>query len=414
VAAIDFTVRYLQSLKPQTSPYDLYDKRITGLGIRVSSGGKKTFFVRYLNDQGRYRKLMLGPFSELSLADARTAATEAISGIRKGNDPQEEVKRDRDAATFGDVAELFIEYSKENNRPRTAAEDERYIRKELLPNIGSWKLTEIRRRDIIILLEKVKNRKNGKKVGAPIAANRLHQVISRIYEFAVNRDFAETNPVYRLKKLTKEKPRNRILSDHEIKKFLTEIKSREDDLLYLALHLTLMLARRRSEIFGLRWNEIEDGIWTIPADRSKNKRAIPVPLPKQAISILNVLRTLPNFNGSGFVFPSPVKANAHFSEPKKSFTRLRNKLDTVEHFTIHDLRRTAATRMRTIGIMREDVEAILGHAEGRLIETYQCEFPFKRMASSLQRWANYLDGICKRNEESFTTSNVIPLRAMGR
>ena len=266
--AVDFTVRYLQGLKPQNKPFDAFDKKVTGFGVRVSPGGKKTFFSRYRNAQGRVRKIMLGPMTDISLADARGRAREIVVSVQKGADPQAERKQERIAETFGEVAELFVAHSKENNRPSTAGEDERYIRKELLATFGRWKLKDIRRRDIIALLEKVKSRKRGEKHGAPVAANRLQQVISRLFEFAVNRELVDSNPVYRLRKLTREKPRNRNLSDAEIKKFLIALDADKDRLVSMALRLTLMLARRRSEIFAWRWDEIENGIWTIPAERS--------------------------------------------------------------------------------------------------------------------------------------------------
>lgn len=411
MAAVEFTVRFLQSLKATGASYDLYDKKVTGFGFRVTPNGKKTFFIRYRNEHRQLRKYVLGSMDELCLAEARVLARQALAEVNRGIDPQAKLKQERMGETFGDICHLFIEHSRANNRPSTAKEDERYIRKELLDTLGKLKIKEIRRRDVILLLEKVKNRKKGKKIGCPVAANRLQQVISRIFEFAVNRDIVDSNPVYRLKKLTRERPRNRILTEIELRRLLIELQKDNDKIVSLALRLIIMLARRKTEVLAWRWDEIERGVWTLPAHRSKNKRSIPIPLPPQAINLLSEIRALPFADPTGYVFPSLTKPGTHFGDPKKTFRRIKDRLE-FENFTIHDLRRTAATRMRTLGVLREDVETVLGHAEGRLIETYQCEFPIDRMRMTLVTWANYLDALVLKDEESLLYSNVIPLRAM--
>jgi integrase len=407
MAAVEFTIRYLQALKPGIAPKDYYDKKVTGFGVRLSPGGKKTFFYRYRNKQRRMRKVMLGSMVEVSLADARAKAREMSVLVQKGTDLQAEIKRERVCETVTDVAELFIAYSKENNRPKTSAEDERMLRKDVFPAFGAWKLKELRRKDIIALLDKVKSRRTRGARGAPVAANRLQQLLSRLFEFAVNRELIETNPIYRLRKLTKEKPRNRRLTDDEIRLFLIALKAEKNRLIALLLELTLLLARRRGEILAWRWDEITDTTWTIPADRSKNKRAVPVPLSMQAQNLLEELKSFPFADPQGYVFPSPKKAGSFLADPKRVFTRIRKNLN-IENFTIHDLRRTAASRMRTLGIPKDDVEAVLGHAEGRLIETYQCDFPLERMKSALQIWADHLDKLTQAKDEN--QAKVIPLR----
>lgn len=136
---------------------------------------------------GRLRRFTLGTYPALSLADARDCAADALRAAAKGADPAAEKKAARKAGTFEELATEYLErYAKKHKRSRK--EDERAINRDLLPAFGGIKAREVKRRDVIALLEKIIER------GAPILANRTREIVRRIYNWGISRDLVEANP----------------------------------------------------------------------------------------------------------------------------------------------------------------------------------------------------------------------------
>jgi len=143
---------------------DYWDESLRGFGVRVSYGGKRAFVVRY-RVAGRLRRLTLGPYPSLSLADARLKARQVLGDVAHGDDTAEVKQRRRDSLRFSDLAEYYLEMARK--RHRRWDEEERIINKDLLPAF-SWRLlTDIRRRDVRELVEDIVRKRD-----APIMANR--------------------------------------------------------------------------------------------------------------------------------------------------------------------------------------------------------------------------------------------------
>src|SRR5260370_1195865 len=149
----NLTDRFVRSAKPSDRQTDVWDTTFTGFGLRISPGGKKSFqiFYRY---NGQQRRMVIGAYPVMSLADARKWAKDRLLHVAKGHDPAAERLGNRNAETFGELAADYLKYHSKRKK-RSWGEDERIINVELLPDWESRKAKEITRREIRDLVQVV-------------------------------------------------------------------------------------------------------------------------------------------------------------------------------------------------------------------------------------------------------------------
>jgi integrase len=402
-----FTDKGIAALKPKAERYEVWEDGKTGLGVRVSTRGRKSWIYMYRFD-GRARRMTLGTYPPLTLANARVLQAKAKESKEKGEDPGvahiAERRAERQAHTVADLVEEYLEKHARPNK-RSAAADERTLQKEIIPVWGRRKAKEITRRDIITLLDDVVDR------GSPVMANRLLALLRRMFGFAVERDILGATPCVMIKAPTKETPRDRVLSSTEIATFWHGLeKASMVPLSRLALKLMLVTAQRRDEVVSAAWSEftLSEGVWEIPAARSKNGYAHRVPLSSLACDLLNQVQE--HGRGSLWLFPSPQAER--LMDPTSVTRAMRVNLPRIglENATPHDLRRTAASHMTEMGILRLVVSKILGHSDGSITAIYdRFEYgPQKKQA--LDAWSARLEGIVSGKKAE---TNVVSLAAAG-
>jgi len=281
---VKMTAQFVESVKaPERGQVDYWDERTRGLGLRVSQGGKRAWTVFY-RIGGRMRRLTLGPYPSLSLADARRLAATSLGEVHHGNDPATAKREARAAETFGELAALYLERHAKVEK-RSWPEDERIIDRELNPAWKHRKATEIKRADAIALLDQIVER------DAPVMANRVKALVSKIFNFAIRRGIVEANPAHGVGSPGgAEQQRDRVLSEEEIRKVWKALES-ESPKTRAIFRLALLTAQRRGEITGMRWDELDldAGWWTLPAERAKNRLTHRVPLAPEATRILREL-----------------------------------------------------------------------------------------------------------------------------
>ncbi|MEE9160063.1 MAG: tyrosine-type recombinase/integrase, partial [Gammaproteobacteria bacterium] len=345
-----FTVRWIESVTPpDNGQADYFDTNRIGrgrsFGLRVSAAGSKSWFVMYRNG-GKLKRLTFGTYPELGLADAREAADRQVKAIIEGRDPAQEKQDEKHAMTVRALAGEYLERHAKRHK-QSWQQDQRILRRDILPNWGDRKAKDIKRRDVIAVLETIVAR------GAGIQANRTLEVVRKMYNWAIETDLLEYNPCYQVKKPIKAQARDRVLSEEEIRAFWHGLdKSSIRPPIQLALKLILVTAQRKGEIIGAKKSEfdLDTNWWTIPADRTKNRLSHRVPLSSQAIEILKQTQA---FSGSSpFLFPArrPNEATRDFLVNRAVHRNLE--IFGIDHFTPHDLRRTAASHMTSIRIPR--------------------------------------------------------------
>ncbi len=377
---IKLTHRGIETLQAGKWLTDFMDDTLTGFGVRVHHTGRKAFFVRYDLGSGR-KRLTIGTYPSLSLADARSQAKDILGRVARGEDPQAEKRADREAVTFGELAAEYLELHAKRHKKRWQ-EDERVLKVDLLPVWRRKKAKKIHRRDVGELLDGIVER------GAPIMANRVRALISKIYNFGLGRDLVDHNPCHGVPMPARAKQRDRVLSEDEIRKLWRALDG-FDPVMAATFKMRLLTAQRGIEVLAMRWEHLNGDWWTIPAEVSKNGLTHRVPLAPQTHRLLEEFRPLTG--DSDWVFASPRKPAAHITAVQKAAARLVK--ETRIEFVPHDLRRTAASFMTSMGISRLVVSKILNHVESGITAVYDRHSYDAEKRQALVRWAGKVDEI---------------------
>lgn len=383
------------------------DKRYTewgerGLGVRVTPNGVKTFIFKYRFD-GKVRWMTLGTYPEMTLADAHEAHADSLKILRQEIDPGAKAVAEREAERQAPtVADLAAEYLEKWAKPRKRSwrEDNRILKKDILPEWGRRKAKDITRRDVIRLIDGVLER------GAPIMANRSLAVIRKMFNFAMSRDIVSATPCMAVQAPAPEQRRDRVLTTDEILAFWHGLEGAKmmAEGTKLALKLQLVTGQRKGEIVMADWDEIDftDKWWTIPPEKAKNKMAHRVPLSPLALELLQAAKNIAG--DSPWLFPSP-QTDRHITPEAIDHALRRSGLEALGFsFVPHDLRHTAASHMTGMGISRLVVSKILNHVERGVTSVYDRHSydPEKRQA--LEAWGRKLKNIVEGTE-----SNVVPM-----
>ncbi|MEW8646647.1 MAG: tyrosine-type recombinase/integrase [Candidatus Thiodiazotropha endolucinida] len=397
-----FTDRKIKNLKPKSERYEIWEGN--GLGIRVTPKGVKSwvFIYRY---QGKTRRLTLGRYPKMTVAKAHADHGKALLALEKDIDPGtievEARRQDRRAPTVKMLVDEYIEkWAKP--RKRSWAKDESILDRDVVSEWSKRKAKDITRRDVVLLLDGIVER------GAPIQANRTLAVIRKMFNFAVSRDIVPSNPCLQVKAPAPENQRDRVLSAEEIK-ILWDALSQVDQEpaddkevqvsmskgTALALQFQLLTAQRKGEVAAAAWSEIDltAKLWAIPAEKSKNKLPHRVPLSPQAISLLEQIKD--ESKDSTWLFPSPRgKGKRHILETAIDHAaRLNQEAIGIDHWVPHDLRRTAASLMTSIGITRLVVSKILNHVESGITAVYDRHSYDAEKRHALEAWGRKVDNI---------------------
>ena len=360
---------------PQSGQIDYFDTDVSGLGLRVSAGGTKTWFVMYRHC-GRRRRLTIGSSNVLNAATARRHAKKKLAEVATGSDPAAERRAAREAESFAELAALYME---KHARPNKLSwpEDQKMLDNDLLPAWRHRKAADISRRDVNAVLDTIADR------GAVIRANRVRALLSKIFNFAISRDIVEHNPVHGVMRPGDENPRDRVLSEREIEVLWHEL-DKEPAKIAGIFKLALLTAQRKNEVLGMAWAELDldNWWWVIPAQRAKNGLAHRVPLETQALEILRKLKN--NESDPVFVFRGGKRGQA-IANLQKRMLELRRRTG-IEDFKFHDLRRTAASHMTGLGIPRLVVSKILNHAEQGVTAVYDRHSYDSEKREALSRW----------------------------
>lgn len=371
---------------PKGERAEVTDIHTPGLMLRVTDKGTKTWTVRYRRaggttdgKRGKSQQMTLGTYPLVSLADARTLASEKIKIAATGADPSAQHKEEvqtRNQRTFDVTLERFIEvYCKPNIETWRAAQG--WLKKYALPELKGKQLEKITRADLHDLLDDL-----AKKHGTS-SAREVRKHLSKLFNWAVDRGALPASPLAGMRRPDlAQVARERVLTPDELK----EVWKAAGTVGYpfgTMTRLLILTAQRRSEIAGLRrsWLRPDLDAVDIPASEYKTKRphVFPLSVPAKAI-----IEKLPIWNRGDFMISTTAG-----ERPVSGFSKAKTILNDMVGFsdwTYHDLRRTAATRMAEMGVIQEHIERVLGHAIEGVAGTYNRYSYLKEKQAALELW----------------------------
>jgi integrase len=380
------SARTVETLEPPAKGRkELRDDDVTGLILRITVSGKKTWAVWYRH-QGRARRVTLGVYPALGLSDARKLANVTLREIALGSDPAATKREKREAETFRELADEYIERHAKRHK-KSWKEDRRALDRDLIPAIGSLKAASIKRRDILKVLEAIQER------GAPILANRTLEIVKKLFNWAVEQEILEFSPAAVIRPIAKKHSRERVLTDDEISAVWHAL-AYEPPKVRAIFQLLFLTAQRKGEVARMAISQLDlsSKVWTIPAAHSKNGRTHRVPLTNHSLEIIQ--NHLPKVEGDTWLFPA-VRSDAPITRLEKAMTRIkkRSKVD----FCPHDIRRTVASKMTgDLRVSRFVLERILNHTDNSVTAVYDRHSYDQEKRDALCAWADRLLGTVRK------------------
>ena len=389
----------------------------TGLCLLVQPNGTRSW-AQWVRVNSKQVKVTLKPPESggiLSLAAAREAAAVIRHQVERGIDPRVERQAAQAAeqaaalaaeqARATDAIEVMVDqfmdlYAKRKTRPITWQAYERILRRRVLPAWAGRSVHDIRRRDVIALVDAV-------AVDRPYMANRTLGVLSKLFNWLVGRDVLETSPCSGVEPPGVEVARDHVPTAHEIATLMRTCAKLGPAGDYM--RVLIYSAARRSEIGEMRWDELDYDQYAliVPASRSKNCKPHIIPLVPAAWDIVMARYG----NQSPFVFPGKWGEG-----PQTGYHHMKDRVDAaiaaagkpLRPYRLHDLRRAAASEMQRLGVRVEVIEAVLGHVSGSfrgVVGVYQRYDYGAETCAALQRWADHVDQLV-----SGTPGAVVQLR----
>jgi len=353
----------------------LWDTHVTGLGRVVRPMAH--FIMCAIATTGQQTVHSIGRHGPLTPDTARAKAKQLLGVVAGGTDP---FVQSLAGEGFGASIDRYLERKRSSLKPNSFKDAERYLRSYSAP-LHKLRLDQIDRRKIAALLGEVETS------SGPVSRNRARSALSAFFAWTIQEGLTETNPVQGTGKADEGGSRERVLTREKLRALWHSLgNDRFDDI----VRVLLLTGQRRREIGSLQWSEIDlpRKLIVLPPDRTKNGRQHEVPLSRQALAILE---RQSRRNSSGFLFT----AKGEFGNWTKSKAALDKRLG-IAPWTLHDLRRTAATQMAEIGVQPHIIEAVLNHVSGHkggVAGIYNRARYEGEMRSALQRWADHLDQI---------------------
>lgn len=390
--------------KPTEKPYKLADGE--GMYLEVMPNGSKYWRLKY-RFAGKEKRLALGVYPRMSLADARKERDKAKDFLKGGKDPSEEMsKKALKAANMASAENSLESVAREWFGKRThiwvpshTADVKRRLEVNVFPDLGSWPIGEIEAPDLLATVRKIEER------GSYDLAHRVLAVCGQVFRYgiATGRCKRDISADLRGALTPHKKQHQAAVKPEEMPDLLRAIASYPGDRqTQLALQLLSQTFVRTNELIGAEWAEfdIDSALWIIPSGRMKMKAEHVVPLSAQSLAMLEELKALGG--GSRFVFPGRNR-DKPISNNTLLFALYR--LGYKGKMTGHGFRAVASTSLNEMGFRPDVIERQLAHCERNEVRgAYNRAEYIKERKAMMQSWADYLDSIA-------AGAKVLPFKA---
>lgn len=386
----DQSVRQAQApTKGRKLIFDEHKDAPRGFGLRVTAKGSRAFILRY-NSGGKDRLMTIGEYGTWTLAAARKKAGELRRDIDNGTDILGQRRERQAELTVANVIEKFCQSHADKLASGPAIRGA--LAKHLMPALGDSKITDVRRRDVIAVVEALAQKKGRQ-------AALLLTYTKQLFAWCEDREIIEANPVATLKaqKVAKElspKSRARVLADEEIRALWNCDQPPEGmhRATLLVLQFILITGQRPGEVCAARLDEVKGNVWTIPAkNRGKTDDDHSVPLTDTALALIKQAA------GEEYLFERysgrPIDVSALSKAVRRCGDELGNASDKTTRWRPHDLRRTMRTGLAVAGVLETVAETTIGHVRKGIAGVYDRHRYDVEKRAALEAWDRRLKRI---------------------
>jgi len=385
-----FTDKWIKNIRPIGKKQEFNSG--DGFLLRVGVSGSKTFYFRYKLD-GKKRFMKLGTYPNCTLEQAKKKHLEAWTAFKNGESPEQ-----TNISNIGELVEDWYERYILVNRKKPG-QIRQQIDADIIPLLGNLKLDKITTRKLTLALEKIVDR------GSPVHANKVLSSLKQAFNYAIGKGvYTSVNPLQNTKAADvggREEPRDRNLSMEELKTvwiYLDSDRHHFSSQTVIAIKLIILAGSRLSEIRDAFWTEFDfkNKLWKIPKKRYKTGIEHKVHLTEQMIKLLMDLKKLSG--DSDKLFPGMGEKSLG-----DSIRRSQERIG-IEKWTLHDIRRTFATRMADVlDIDIVVIEKLLGHKLPKIMATYQKDEMLNKRKKALEAWSSKIEMLV-------TNDNVVMLK----
>ncbi|MFU8776036.1 MAG: tyrosine-type recombinase/integrase [Roseovarius sp.] len=361
--------------------YQIFDTEVRGFAVCIYRGGGRAFTLDY-RYAGRQRRMTFGRWPEWCVSAARTRAKELRRDIDAGGDPLSNRDALRQAPRVSDLIARYVEVHLVHLAKLNAADQRSMMDKFIAPAWGRMLVTEVSAYDVEVLLNKVAegrarpskakpNNRARKLQGAkptPVRANRVGDVVRKMFAYAVKWGWREDNPAMGFRRRM-ETPRERFLSHEEIARLAAALDVAEDTRAADIIRMCMLTGARVGEVRQARFEDfnLEHLSWTKPATTTKQRRVHRVPISDQAAAIVRLRRQVVTA-GCPWLFPGDTLGQP-VQEVRRFWQRIQREA-AIEEVRIHDLRHTFASLLVSGGASLEMIGKLLGHSQMQTTQRY--------------------------------------------
>ncbi len=364
----------------------VYDLELHGFGVVLHGSGTTTWFIEY-GPRGRRRRLAIGTYPALTVDDARSRALVMLGDVEKGHDPAvDKAKRRSMPSVKKWVKQYMVDV---RMRKKVVEADKRFLEGVACKRWGAKPLDAITVDDIKAVMQSYA------EAGHQISANRFLASIRACLQAAWRAGTIVDNPAKRVQAYDENDPRDRVLSDEELMRFVTALTNEPDPWMRALFQLLIETGARKSEVLRAKWEDmdLESALpsWKIPKTKSGKPQI--VPLPKRTAMMLCQLKHV-----GEYVIPG-----RHHGKPRVAiydqWLALKARAELPADVTIHDIRRTFGLRTaRAVSI--DYASKLLRHSSVKVTEKVYAPFQLQDLSDATEKQADVLPMVRKAKKAS--------------
>ncbi|WP_341197219.1 tyrosine-type recombinase/integrase [Hyphomonas chukchiensis] len=364
------------------SDYFLWDGDLKGFGLKVCSGGRKSYVCKYRLGTGRNaptRRMTIGTHGSPWTPDqARKRAGQILGLVAHGEDPAQARQAEKSVLTVAQLCDRYLEHGAATKKASTLATDRGRIERHIKPLLGRMRVPDVKRAEVSRFLQDVaagktavdvKTGARGRAIvrGGKGTATRTVGLLGGIFSFAVESGWISENPVRGVKRF-RDRRNERFLVTSELQRLGAALigaeAAGENPYAIAIIRLLVLTGARKGEIESLRWPEVD---WQFSYLRLADSKT------GQKLIMLNgagieVLQTVPRQNASDFVFPAS-RSDGYYEGTPKVWRRIREQAE-LQNVRLHDLRHSFASMAVSSGASLPVIGALLGHKDAATTSRY--------------------------------------------